>query len=158
MVVIDSPVGPLTIRASESGIAQISFANGQSKIERPTNVDRSSELEHLAVRQLKEYFAGKRRTFDLPLDFGAPRPFSKAVWQRIASIPYGKTISYGEIAANVGKRAASRAVGQATGANPIAIVVPCHRVVGSDGSLTGFGGGVERKRWLLRHEGLLKKR
>jgi methylated-DNA-[protein]-cysteine S-methyltransferase len=106
-----------------------------------------------AVRQLNEYFAGSRREFDLPL-----RPqgtlFQQRVWQQLTEIRYGETLSYGELAKRIGNPNASRAVGLANGSNPISIVVPCHRVIGADGSLTGYGGGLERKRWLLAHEGL----
>jgi methylated-DNA-[protein]-cysteine S-methyltransferase len=104
--------------------------------------------------QLDEYFAGKRTTFDLPLE---PRgtDFQLSVWELLRKIPYGVTTSYGELARRLGEPKASRAVGAANGANPIPIIVPCHRVVGSKGELTGFGGGIERKRWLLEHEGAL---
>ncbi len=111
----------------------------------------------VATRQLEEYFAGTRRDFDLPL-----RPtgtdFQKRVWQRLTEIRYGETLSYGEIARRIGNPNASRAVGLANGSNPICIVVPCHRVIGADGSLTGFGGGLERKRWLLEHEDCISGR
>jgi methylated-DNA-[protein]-cysteine S-methyltransferase len=106
-------------------------------------------------RQLLEYLAGDRRTFDLPL---APRgtPFQLSVWEELARIPYGVTMSYGEVAAALGKSLlASRAVGLANGRNPISIILPCHRVIGADGSLTGYGWGLDRKEWLLRHEGVL---
>ena len=106
-----------------------------------------------AAGQLAEYFAGSRTEFDLAL---APSgsPFQLAVWAELARIPYGMTVSYGEIAAAIGKSLlASRAVGLANGRNPISIIVPCHRVIGADGSLTGYGGGLPRKEWLLRHEG-----
>jgi methylated-DNA-[protein]-cysteine S-methyltransferase len=105
------------------------------------------------VRQLTEYFAGTRRTFDLPL---RPRgtPFQERVWRELLEIPYGQTWSYGELARRIGNPSASRAVGLANGRNPISLVVPCHRVIGADGTLTGYGGGIERKRWLLGHEGL----
>jgi methylated-DNA-[protein]-cysteine S-methyltransferase len=106
-----------------------------------------------AVRQLGEYFAGKRRDFELPLALNGTE-FQRRVWRALTEIPYGKTWSYGEQARRIGNPKASRAVGLANGRNPIAIVVPCHRVIGADGSLTGFGGGLERKRWLLAHEGL----
>jgi len=104
--------------------------------------------------QLKEYFAGMRTTFDLPLE-PSGTAFQLNVWQLLRTIPYGVTTSYGELARRLGEPKASRAVGAANGANPIPIIVPCHRVVGSRGELTGFGGGIERKRWLLEHEGAL---
>ncbi|MFN8622492.1 MAG: methylated-DNA--[protein]-cysteine S-methyltransferase [Chloroflexota bacterium] len=107
-----------------------------------------------ATRQLDEYFAGARRTFDLPLDPHGT-PFQQEVWLQLRTIPMGTTTTYGDIAARVGRPHASRAVGAAIGRNPIAIVVPCHRVVGASGALTGFAGGVERKAALLRLEGVL---
>jgi len=106
-----------------------------------------------AVRQLEEYFAGRRRDFDLPLRWEGTA-FQQRAWQALTEIPYGATWSYGEQAKRIGSPKASRAVGLANGRNPISILVPCHRVIGADGSLTGYGGGVERKRWLLAHEGL----
>ena len=106
-----------------------------------------------AVRQLTEYFGGTRRTFDLPLRMQGT-DFQKRVWQELTEIPYGQTWSYGELAKRIDNPSASRAVGLANGRNPISILVPCHRVIGADGSLTGYGGGLERKRWLLAHEGL----
>ena len=106
-----------------------------------------------AVRQLTEYFAGNRRNFDLPL-----RPqgtvFQQRVWRALMEIPYGETCSYGALAKRIDNPGASRAVGLANGHNPISILVPCHRVIGADGTLTGYGGGLDRKRWLLAHEGL----
>ena len=106
-----------------------------------------------AVRQLTEYFAGTRREFDLPLRLQGT-PFQQRVWRELTEIPYGETWSYGELAKRIDKPSASRAVGLANGRNPISILVPCHRVIGADGSLTGYGGGLDRKRWLLAHEGL----
>ena len=102
-------------------------------------------------RQLEEYFAGERTTFDVPL---APEgaPFEREVWRALEEIPYGETVSYGEIARRVGQPTAARAVGTANGRNPIAVIVPCHRVIGANGSLTGYGGGLERKRLLLELE------
>ena len=102
--------------------------------------------------QLTEYFSGKRQTFELEL---APRgtPFQLAVWNALLAIPYGDTISYAELARRIGKPAAVRAVGAANGANPIPVIIPCHRVIGSNGTLTGYGGGIERKQWLLALEG-----
>lgn len=107
-----------------------------------------------AVAQLRAYFAGESESFTLPL---APvgTDFQKKVWAALAAIPYGETRSYGEVAQGIGQRGASRAVGLANGSNPISIIVPCHRVIGANGTLTGYGGGLERKRWLLEHEGAL---
>lgn len=106
-----------------------------------------------AAGQLAEYFAGTRREFELPLRLQGSE-FQQRVWKVLKEIPYGVTWSYGEVARRIGNPNASRAVGLANGRNPISILVPCHRVIGADGSLTGYGGGVERKRWLLVHEGL----
>jgi methylated-DNA-[protein]-cysteine S-methyltransferase len=103
------------------------------------------------VEQLKDYFAGGLTRFDVPLEL-AGTDFQRRVWSELQRIPYGETISYGELARRLGQPAAVRAVGLANGRNPIAIVVPCHRVIGADGSLTGYGGGLERKAWLLDHE------
>ena len=105
------------------------------------------------VRQLTEYFEGTRREFDLPLRLQGTA-FQQRVWRQLTEIPYGQTWSYGQLATRIDKPSASRAVGLANGRNPISILVPCHRVIGADGSLTGYGGGIERKRWLLLHEGL----
>ena len=105
------------------------------------------------VRQLTEYFEGTRREFDLPLRLQGT-VFQQRVWRQLTEIPYGQTWSYGQLAERIDKPSASRAVGLANGRNPISILVPCHRVIGADGSLTGYGGGIERKRWLLVHEGL----
>jgi methylated-DNA-[protein]-cysteine S-methyltransferase len=104
-----------------------------------------------AARQLTEYFAGQRTEFDLPLEM-AGTDFQRRVWAALREIPYGETVSYGELARGLGQASASRAVGLANGKNPFAVVVPCHRVVGSDGSLTGYGGGLDRKRFLLALE------
>jgi methylated-DNA-[protein]-cysteine S-methyltransferase len=106
-----------------------------------------------ALRQLSEYFAGARHSFDLPLRLEGT-VFQQRVWHALTEIPYGETWSYGQLARRIGNPNASRAVGLANGRNPISIVVPCHRVIGADGSLTGYGGGLARKQWLLAHEGL----
>ncbi|MBL6750347.1 MAG: methylated-DNA--[protein]-cysteine S-methyltransferase [Nevskia sp.] len=107
-----------------------------------------------ARAELRAYFAGELREFAVPYAL-AGTPFQRRVWSELARIPYGTTISYGELARRLGDPKASRAVGLANGRNPVSIVVPCHRVIGADGSLTGYGGGIERKQWLLRHEGVL---
>jgi methylated-DNA-[protein]-cysteine S-methyltransferase len=117
-------------------------------------VGRASELLARAGTQLNEYFAKTRTTFDLPLEAEGSK-FEHRVWNALRTIPYGTTTSYGELARLLGDKHASRAVGLANGANPIPIIVPCHRVLGAKGELTGFGGGLERKRWLLEHEGAL---
>lgn len=114
----------------------------------------STPVLRAALTQLREYFTGTRREFDVPLDpYGTE--FQQRVWRVVASIPYGETVSYGDIAADLGAPQLARAVGAAVGANPIPIIIPCHRVIGADGSLTGYGGGLRMKIWLLRHEGTL---
>ncbi len=140
-----SPIGTLTLVASEHGLCTVSW--GAAETERtPTN----SVLE-ATLTQLEEYFAGTRRTFDLPLDLSGT-PFQVRAWSALAEIPYGRTVSYGEQARRLGVPRAVRAVGAANGRNPLPIVLPCHRVIGAGGSLTGYGGGLELKRWLLDHE------
>ncbi len=111
-----------------------------------------TEAFHHVIHQLDEYLAGTRYGFDLPLRLRGSA-FQRQVWDALIEIPYGTTESYGDLARDLGDRRASRAVGLANGKNPISIIVPCHRVIGADGSLTGYGGGIERKLWLLRHEG-----
>lgn len=147
---ISSPVGILRLVASDRGLAAVMFLQGKDK---PSWVDNMQEvpdnsLLKRAEKQLAEYFAGKRRVFDLPL-----RPqgtvFQMKVWKELQKIPYAETISYGEQARRLGDPKKSRAVGMANGRNPLAIIVPCHRVIGTDGSLTGFGGGLKTKRYLL---------
>lgn len=141
---LDSPVGPLLLARDESGITAISFHPAEPRDEWA----RDDTAFDDAATQLREYFAGKRTTFDLPL---SPRgtAFQLAVWNELQRIPYGQTRSYRDVALAIGKPEAIRAVGTANGANPIPIVVPCHRVIGSNGSLTGFGGGLKAKRFLL---------
>jgi methylated-DNA-[protein]-cysteine S-methyltransferase len=148
-----TPVGPLTLVANERGqLARVEFAEPMRTGDRDAAGPRAEGILADAGRQLDEYFAGTRHEFELDL---APRgtPFQLAVWDALLEIPYGATASYGEIARAVGRPNAVRAVGQANGRNPLAIVVPCHRVIGSDHSLTGYGGGVDRKRFLLSLEG-----
>ncbi|MFZ3211541.1 MAG: methylated-DNA--[protein]-cysteine S-methyltransferase [Terriglobales bacterium] len=146
---IDSPVGPLLLAVSERGLMALEFGRGDVAgwVESP-------EKTAPYVRQLEEYFAGRRRGFDLPLDLRGT-DFQKRCWQELLKIPHGETRSYAEIARAIGNPAAVRAVGLANGKNPIAIIVPCHRVIGSDGSLTGYGGGLDVKRQLLELEGAL---
>jgi methylated-DNA-[protein]-cysteine S-methyltransferase len=118
-----------------------------------------SDVAFASVRaQLEEYFAGERVTFDVTLDFDGATPFRRTVWGRLRDIPYGATVSYGDLARHLGMPNAARAVGAANGSNPISIIVPCHRVIGSGGDLTGYAGGIERKRYLLRHEAEVLRR
>lgn len=157
----ESPCGPLLCVVDEAGaVVRIEFHNGghsQKVMERleATGAEIVEDASRTAEvrRQLAEYFAGERREFDLAL---APEgtPFERAVWAELAKIPFGETRTYGEIAEILGRPGAARAVGRANGANPIPIVVPCHRVIGADGSLTGFGGGLDVKSRLLELEGL----
>ena len=146
---LESPIGTLLIAGDESTIRRIEFPR-KGTPGRPEPHWRESMRGPVAeaVRQLLEYFARKRTSFDLPL---APEgtPFQRSVWRHLQDIPYGETISYGELAKRVGNPKASRAVGAANGKNPLPIVIPCHRVIGSNGTLTGFGGGLPTKEALL---------
>ena len=152
---IDSPVGPLLLGADGEGLRLIEFHAPRHPMPRGADWREGDSGVLQATRaQLGEYFNGARRTFDLPL---APRgtEFQRAVWRMLAGIPYGETISYAQLATRVGKPSAMRAVGAANGRNPLPIVLPCHRVIGADGSLTGFGGGLPTKQFLLALEGAL---
>lgn len=148
---IESPTGKLLLVADEGGLRLVSFAEGKTPARVEASWKKGSRLLREAVRQLRGFFAGELQQFDLPL---APdgTQFQQRVWNELQQIPYGETISYGELARRVGNPAASRAVGLANGSNPIAIIIPCHRVIGSNGKLTGYGGGLENKRWLLDFE------
>ncbi len=145
--IVNSPVGPLRLAADGDRLVEVSFAEGRAK---PSAASGHPILAR-ARAQLAEYFAGERTEFELPLSASGTE-FQEAVWRALQGIPYGETVSYGAIAARIGRPSAVRAVGAANGANPIAIVIPCHRVIGADGSLTGYGGGERRKKWLLDHE------
>ena len=151
----DSPVGRLLLAGDADGLTLISFPTG-SRMQRPAaGWQQDERILGAAIAQLGEYFAGTRRIFALPL-----RPsgtaFQLSVWAALREIPFGATISYGELARRIGQPSAARAVGAANGANPLPIVVPCHRVIGADRSLTGFGGGLATKRFLLAHEARLR--
>ena len=147
--VMDTPIGPLTLVESDGALVAV-LMDGHKSPPVPESAwgDPVDDALPEATRQLSEYFAGERTSFDLPL---APSgtDFQKEVWAELAAIPYGETRSYGQLAIAVGRPGASRAVGLANGRNPLSIVVPCHRVVGSDGKLTGYSGGPERKQFLL---------
>jgi methylated-DNA-[protein]-cysteine S-methyltransferase len=156
MTTIASPVGELRIIAGEWGVRAILW--GAEDAARIASIDDDDELVEdsspvldQAVAQLEEYFAGTRRQFDLPLD-PVGTPFQQSAWMVLRSIPYGKTISYGQQARQLGDPNKARAVGAANGKNPLSIVVPCHRVIGSGGQLTGFAAGLDVKSWLLDHE------
>ena len=154
---IDCPVGTLSLAASDAGLHAFEFPANRHPVRRDRDWREGDHpLLRRAQAQLDAYFAGTRRDFDLPL---APRgtPFQRQVWFALASIPYGGTASYAQLAARVDRPAATRAVGAANGRNPLPIVLPCHRVIGADGSLTGFGGGLPTKRFLLELEGALPR-
>jgi len=155
-----SPVGELILTASETALKGVFFPVRRNRsapeagwVEDDSRGPAGALLDRVR-RQLTEYFEGTRTTFDLPLD-GAGSAFERRVWDLLRTIPYGATTSYGTLARRLGDPRATRAVGAANGKNPIPIIVPCHRVLGARGELTGFGGGLDRKRWLLEHEGAL---
>lgn len=146
--VYHSPLGPLTIAAGARGVTSIAFP-GRGR--RPDQSRRDPDAVGAVVAQLEEYFAGRRRTFDLPLDL-AGNELQLNVWGELLEIPYGTTVSYSELARRIGRPDIARAVGACVGQTPVPIVVPCHRVIGKDGSLTGYGGGLPRKQALLELE------
>ena len=145
---LESRIGRLLLAGSGSRLQMVGFPSGRQAREPDDGWIRQDAPFDKARRQLSEYFEGARRTFDVELAADGT-PFQRRVWQALANIPYGETRSYGEIAAAIGNPRAAMAVGGANGSNPLPIVVPCHRVIGSDGSLTGFGGGLAAKRYLL---------
>jgi methylated-DNA-[protein]-cysteine S-methyltransferase len=147
-----SPIGVLALVADDAALRGLSFESGKHGGPPADAQQGTNAIIDATRRQLDAYFAGRSKAFDLPL---APdgTDFQKRVWRVLATIPFGESRSYGEIAATIGAPRASRAVGAANGRNPIPVIVPCHRVIGADGSLTGFGGGMERKRFLLALEG-----
>jgi methylated-DNA-[protein]-cysteine S-methyltransferase len=154
---METPVGTLVLLASDAGLRAVLW--GDESLQRVRGAvtdeivvdDPTSVVLTTTLAQLEEYFSGRRRDFDLPLDARGTE-FQHAAWAALRTIPFGETVSYGEQARRMGDVRKARAVGAANGRNPISIVVPCHRVVGSDGSLTGFAGGMEAKAWLLDHE------
>ena len=164
----DTPIGPIAIHATDTAVSRVEFAGEQSGANEEESGERSSSCSSSpmqpgahpllaeAQRQLDAYFAGGLRSFDLPLDLDGT-PFQRQVWQQLLSVDYGQTASYQAIAHAIDNPKAVRAVGAANGRNPVAIIVPCHRIIGSGGrpKLTGYGGGLWRKEWLLRHEGVL---
>jgi methylated-DNA-[protein]-cysteine S-methyltransferase len=152
--IFEAPFGVVTVVGSDLGIRFVMFDNDAHP--KPLEKLRISDTEihdsvNSAITQLKEYFDGSRRDFELSLDLQGTE-FQVAAWNALAEIPYGRTASYGQQAASIGRPKAVRAIGGANGRNPVAIVLPCHRIVGADGSLTGFGGGIAVKKWLLDHE------
>jgi len=148
---LDSPIGPLTLVSTDGRLSGVYLHEQRHRPPEERFGERDARPFAAAAAQLEEYFEGERTDFDLPLSLRGT-PFQRSVWDELVKIPYGETISYGELAARLGNPAASRAVGLANGKNPVGVIVPCHRVVGSTGDLTGYGGGIERKRHLLAFE------
>ena len=142
---MNSPVGLLEIQSTEQGVRTVNF------VDKPFLDVEEGVYNTLTIKQLEEYFAGTRTVFDLPFDLEGT-PFQQRVWHELLKIPFGKTRSYMDVARALGDVKAIRAVGTANGSNRIAIIIPCHRVIGSDGSLTGYAGGLFRKKWLLDFE------
>lgn len=158
---VDSPVGPLLVATTARGLLQISFDPvPDDQLERISRlagprVLRAPRQVETARRELDEYFAGRRHAFDLGLDLRGTSPFATRVLEELALVPFGETATYAELAARAGKPKAARAVGMVMNRNPIPIVLPCHRIVGANGNLVGYGGGLERKETLLRLEGVI---
>ena len=161
-IVVDTPVGALTVVASEVGVRAVLWPDDDpARVPSAVHADRVDRdcvdggcvhpVLDAARRQLEEYFSGDRTEFDVPLD-PVGTDFQRSAWTALRAIPFGETVSYGEQAEAMGDRDKARAVGAANGRNPISVIVPCHRVVGANGSLTGFAGGMEAKRFLLDHE------
>ncbi|MCB0430737.1 MAG: methylated-DNA--[protein]-cysteine S-methyltransferase [Flavobacteriales bacterium] len=143
--IFPSPIGPLAVTASDKGVVSVLFTD------EPVHISSSHPILEACAKQLAAYFSGSSQTFNLPLDMQGTE-FQLRVWNCLLEIPFGQSLSYLEEARKLGDEKAIRAVAAANGQNPVAILVPCHRVIGSDGSLTGYAGGVWRKEWLLRHE------
>jgi methylated-DNA-[protein]-cysteine S-methyltransferase len=152
--ICETALGPLWIASNGRAVTEIRLpSHDKSKLARPDEPAEDPVLVE-ACRQLQAYFAGELHDFELELE-PSGTPYQRRVWEELCRIPFGTTISYGELARRIGRPTACRAVGAANGRNPIAIVIPCHRVIGADGSLTGYGGGLPTKRWLLAHEGVV---
>jgi methylated-DNA-[protein]-cysteine S-methyltransferase len=148
----ESPIGSLKITAEEKGIVSIGFVEKSGLMRpRPEKAPQGPAVLKDCLAQLDEYFRGRRKSFSVPLSLEGTA-YQKKVWAALRRIPFGETATYGEIAAAAGNRRAGRAVGGANHRNPVSIIVPCHRVIGADGRLTGYGGGLWRKEWLLAHE------
>lgn len=160
---VQSPLGNILIAATAKGLTGLWFTEKQRYL--PSQMTGPGawpeDPDHPVLKQvslqLAEYFAGRRSDFDVPLDLSCGTAFQQSVWQALLAIPLGETLSYGEVSRRIGKPAAVRAVGGAVGRNPVSIIVPCHRVMGSKGTLTGYGGGLDRKTALLQLEGVLEK-
>jgi methylated-DNA-[protein]-cysteine S-methyltransferase len=152
-MVIETPIGALNALVDEAGkLLELHFAEKKSVVPSRRSAVETTATGWPVADQLSEYFSGKRTVFELDLALRGT-PFQLDVWNALRGIPYGDTISYAELARRIGKPNAVRAVGAANGANPIPVIIPCHRVIGSNGTLTGYGGGIERKQWLLALEG-----
>jgi methylated-DNA-[protein]-cysteine S-methyltransferase len=148
---IESPLGPLLLAANDHGLRFLSFAASKRAVLPQPDWTQNEAPFWEAIRQLQAYFRGKRKEFDLRLDLEGSA-FQLRVWESLRAIPFGETVSYGELAQRIGQPKGARAVGLANGANPIPIIVPCHRVIGSNGNLTGYGGGISIKEKLLSFE------
>jgi len=144
---MDTPIGTLEIRASDLGVSKVTFHEPEQRI------SNKNDITDQCKQQLEEYFAGKRKSFDLHLDQNGT-DFQKSVWVCLLQMPFGQTASYQDIAIRINNPKSVRAVGAANGKNPIGIIVPCHRIIGSNQTLTGYAGGLDRKAWLLKHEGV----
>lgn len=162
--IFDSPIGKIIISAGLGGVSYLAFADEDderlgSRVKNAKNLKNSKKTSDkfldLCKKQLDEYFSGSRTSFDIPLDLKGT-PFQLSVWRALLLIPYGATSSYGKVASGIGHTGAARAVGAANHSNPVSIIVPCHRVIGENGKLTGYGGGLWRKEWLLGHEGKIE--
>jgi methylated-DNA-[protein]-cysteine S-methyltransferase len=147
---MDSPIGPLHLYATAEGLVALYMNTHRDELPPSARSGLNSVLSQ-TIKELQEYFASSRRDFSVPL-LPTGTEFQKSVWTELMNIPYGQKISYSELAKRLGDPLLTRAVGTANGANPISIIIPCHRVIGANGHLTGYGGGIERKRWLLDHE------
>jgi methylated-DNA-[protein]-cysteine S-methyltransferase len=147
---MDSPLGLIEFKASDKGISQVIFCGDHKK------AVKTNAMTDCCKQQLCEYFSGQRKAFDLPLVLQGT-DFQQSIWACLSQIPFGKTMSYGEIAHKINNPKSVRAVGGANGRNPVSIIVPCHRVIGANGTLTGYAGGIARKLWLLNHEGITLK-
>jgi methylated-DNA-[protein]-cysteine S-methyltransferase len=152
-----SPLGILEISSDEDAITNLVFREATKKVSPPINeTNENSKIIEECMRQLNDYFEGKRKDFDIKTNPKGTN-FQKIVWENLQNIAFGKTLSYLELSRKIGNEKAIRAVGTANGNNPIGIIIPCHRVIGTDGSLVGYAGDLWRKEWLLRHEGSLPK-
>ncbi len=152
--ILETQLGPLLVAGDDDGVRQVIFQDGSRRKAIPPQWTLDRQAAGEAVRQLSAYFAGELRRFTLSLS-PEGTPFQQEVWRRLLQVPYGATVSYGRIAEGIGRPTASRAVGMANGRNPIPVIIPCHRVIGASGALTGYAGGLHLKEGLLRIEGVL---